>query len=883
MEKNFSSNQFPSSNDPEQEKRKSPVPWDFHKAKSVNTKTLTTLFSNNLPRHEGEIIPQLKKMAKLGVREASSILGLLYEHGIYGAKQSFKSAFHWYQLAAEKGDAPSQAYLSAMYRDGLGVEQSDSQAFRYARLAADQGNIIGTFYLGECYANGIGTEKSPTDAFRCFQIAAADGFIPAMDKLSEAYETGSGIAKSEKKATDLRKQIFEQYEIEIKSDRASPNDLAVTGLLFEKGKGVPQSYEKAFHYYQQSADQNYPMGQYLLGLCYEEGKGVGQSLEKAIEYYKKATTQGYCLAMGALGKCLLKNKIDQEEGVKYLKLAIQNVSECGKQLLGLYQLDLAECYEQGTGVIKSDQNALHYYNLSANNGNMISQLRLGNAYREGSLGLSKSLEKAFHYYELAANQGCVSALSELGECYEQGIGTPQSPKKAFDCYKNAAKLDDTFGLIFNKMGRCYENGIGTDKSLVKAIYYYQLAGHQDYPLGHYHAGLCYQQIEGEEAAKNAIACFKLSVRDVGIGQEELDTLFKKTKEGNISKNHKKFLAEFNENELHSLIQSMLNEAPGLDEKTLEKMKNEAEEGDLQSQLILAHAYELGYGVNKSENEAFRLYKLASENGSLEAYWQLYFSYLHGIGVEKSLYKAHECLEILAAQGNDLAKTKLKTDFKDRENAEKYKLAAEKGNAVAQFNLGLFYTYGRGGLPKSYEKAIEYYKLAADQGNSDAQSNLAWFYLKGFGGLEKSDEKAIEYYKLAADKGQSTAQFMLGSAYAFGKGGLPQSYEKAVEYYLLAANQGHPKAQNNLGVFYEKGIGGLEQSDEKAVEYYHLAADQGESTAQCNVGLYYKLGKGGLKQSDEKAIEYYTLAANQDNDSAKKALESIRSKKSKKAV
>jgi uncharacterized protein len=44
----------------------------------------------------------------------------------------------------------------------------------------------------------------------------------------------------------------------------------------------------------------------------------------------------------------------------------------------------------------------------------------------------------------------------------------------------------------------------------------------------------------------------------------------------------------------------------------------------------------------------------------------------------------------------------------------YRLAAEQGNAAAQFNLGVMYNEGEGVL-ENYKTAAKWYKLAAEQG------------------------------------------------------------------------------------------------------------------------------------------------------------------------
>jgi TPR repeat protein len=52
----------------------------------------------------------------------------------------------------------------------------------------------------------------------------------------------------------------------------------------------------------------------------------------------------------------------------------------------------------------------------------------------------------------------------------------------------------------------------------------------------------------------------------------------------------------------------------------------------------------------------------------------------------------------------------------------YRRAAAKGNASAQFNLGIMYANGEG-VPKDEAKAVEWYQKSAAQGDADAQCFL----------------------------------------------------------------------------------------------------------------------------------------------------------------
>ena len=82
------------------------------------------------------------------------------------------------------------------------------------------------------------------------------------------------------------------------------------------------------------------------------------------------------------------------------------------------------------------------------------------------------------------------------------------------------------------------------------------------------------------------------------------------------------------------------------------------------------------------------------------------------------------------------------------------LAAEQGNADAQYNLGLMYDNGRG-VPQDYATAAKWYTLAAEQGFALAQNNLGFMYGNGVG-VPQDYVYAHMWFNIAASSGHKGA-------------------------------------------------------------------------------------------------------------------------------
>ena len=87
--------------------------------------------------------------------------------------------------------------------------------------------------------------------------------------------------------------------------------------------------------------------------------------------------------------------------------------------------------------------------------------------------------------------------------------------------------------------------------------------------------------------------------------------------------------------------------------------------------------------------------------------------------------------------------------------------------------------------------IEPLRMAAEQGDANAQFNLGHRYDNG-DGVPENDREAVRWYRMAAEQGHADSQFDLGVTYANGEG-VPKDYVKAYAWSNLAAAQRQPLA------------------------------------------------------------------------------------------
>jgi TPR repeat protein len=185
--------------------------------------------------------------------------------------------------------------------------------------------------------------------------------------------------------------------------------------------------------------------------------------------------------------------------------------------------------------------------------------------------------------------------------------------------------------------------------------------------------------------------------------------------------------------------------------------------------------------------------------------------------------------------------------------------AKKGDADAQFELGLRLLTGEGGK-KDEKSGTQWIEKAAQQKHLRAQFVMGSLHEDGVG-VQKNEAKAVEWYQKAAHNGFAPAQFAVAMAYDLGRG-IKQDPVKATEWLEKAAEQNHPQAQTALASKYERGVGAA-KNPSKAALLYLKAAKQDFVQAMSRLANLYYTGNG-VPLDYRRAGAWYQRAAKSED-------------------
>lgn len=206
----------------------------------------------------------------------------------------------------------------------------------------------------------------------------------------------SGLKDDEKSFKFYEKALHGFIQIEPKAKKIKPYLQYQIGMMYLHGLGNPGDNQKALEYFKKSAELGNQYAKRLLAFEYISGKNFEKDIDKGIALLTELADNGDAFAFYTLGKSYLKGEIvnqDLYKAEKYLVSAEDNE---------FTQYELGKLYLQKE---KYDvQKAISNFEKTADK-NMWSSYQLGRLYFFGADGLEKDKEKAMHYLNLSAEQG----------------------------------------------------------------------------------------------------------------------------------------------------------------------------------------------------------------------------------------------------------------------------------------------------------------------------------------------------------------------------------------------------------------------------------------------------------------------------------------------
>ena len=248
---------------------------------------------------------------------------------------------------------------------------------------------------------------------------------------------------------------------------------------------------------------------------------------------------------------------------------------------------------------------------------------------------------------------------------------------------------------------------------------------------------------------------------------------------------------------------------------------------------------------------------------------------------------HALLDIATLSGNSRIEDEVGTKYLKEKNYDKafrlFLRSAEKGNGIAQYNLGNCYREGWGVAPDPVE-SFNWTSKSAAQGFSPAIYNLALYYMNGYG-VEADNEKARELHLQAAEDGHPWSMVYLADVYTSGNG-VERDVAEGAKWWHKAADAGLAVAQYHLGLCYLAGRG-VAQDSLACFNWVSKAAEQNHVDALNQLAYFYAEGMGtdvnmGMAHTTiDKAIqiapnyanlydskgEFYMLAGDRENAQA----------------
>ncbi|MDA0821817.1 MAG: hypothetical protein O3C28_05260 [Proteobacteria bacterium] len=272
-----------------------------------------------------------------------------------------------------------------------------------------------------------------------FMFKAGEGDPVAQNNLGVLYLKGRGVPQD----YSLAQSWFE---------KAAALQLAGAmfnlGTMYLRGYGVEIDLAQATQWFERGAVAGDREAQFFYGLHLYHGRGVDQNLELAAEWFARAADQNLGSAQYNLAIMRLRGEAgghaDEAAALELLTKAAAQGHEFADITIGRIHLEHGEDPNQA-------KLAAEVFQRLAEDGNADAQVTLGMMYTFGQGNIAEDFDEGRFWLKLASNQKSGTARLNLGNIYAQGIGVERDLVRAHAWYALSAEAGDQAGETYRDM------------------------------------------------------------------------------------------------------------------------------------------------------------------------------------------------------------------------------------------------------------------------------------------------------------------------------------------------------------------------------------------------------------------------------------------------
>ena len=320
------------------------------------------------------------------------------------------------------------------------------RTFAKTLTQAQAGDVPSAVKTGDFYAQGLGVEPNGAQAAEWYRKAAAQGDTGAAWKLAQLYIQGTLVKQDYEEALPYLQLSAQAGNVAAQTELARFYSEGLGGLSASKGDSIlwnlkasamgSQEAQEALRAQREADPDFYDVVNRFSATLLLTAQGNTQAQLSAGEGYR-------------MGYPVTKN---DEEALRYFTLAWQEGQ------LPAAAFELSEMYQKGEGTEKDENKALELLGAAAQAKNPSAQYALGErAYKAEPA----NYQDAFAWFSNAAEGGLAQAQYMTGFMLMQGQGTERSVPLAIEFFKKAANQNDTAAQYV--LGQIYWKGLGVPK------------------------------------------------------------------------------------------------------------------------------------------------------------------------------------------------------------------------------------------------------------------------------------------------------------------------------------------------------------------------------------------------------------------------------------